>query len=70
LRLPKGDAHSAGAVALLYSSDLARERLPIRAYSTADGLPDDEVDRIVTDPHGFLWFCTKGGSHASTAIRL
>jgi len=43
------------------SLTLHAERLPIRAYSTADGLPDDEVDRIVTDPHGFLWFCTKGG---------
>ncbi len=43
------------------SLTLRAERLPIRAYSTADGLPDDEVDRIVTDPHGFLWFCTKGG---------
>ena len=43
------------------SLTLHAERLPIRAYSTADGLPDDEVNRIVTDPHGFLWFCTKGG---------
>jgi len=43
------------------SLTLHAERLPIRAYTTADGLPDDEVDRIVTDPHGFLWFCTKGG---------
>ena len=58
---PKGDAHSAGAAALCTSLTLHAERLPIRAYSTADGLPDDEVDRIVTDPHGFLWFCTKGG---------
>ena len=54
--------HILTALLLLWAGlTLHAERLPLRAYSTADGLPDDEVDRIVTDPHGFLWFCTKGG---------
>jgi len=48
-------------VLICTSLTLHAERLPIRAYSTADGLPDTEMDRIVTDPRGFLWFCTKGG---------
>ncbi|MBS1788052.1 MAG: PAS domain S-box protein [Acidobacteria bacterium] len=37
------------------------ERLPIKAYTTADGLANQRVHRIVRDTHGFLWFCTSGG---------
>ena len=37
------------------------ERLPIKSYTTADGLPHNRVKRIVQDSHGFLWFCTAGG---------
>src|SRR5689334_14358102 len=40
---------------------LRAERLPLKAYTTADGLPNDEVDRIVADSRGFVWLCTKGG---------
>ncbi len=36
-------------------------RLPIRQYTTADGLPHDRVTRIVADSKGFLWFCTANG---------
>jgi ligand-binding sensor domain-containing protein len=37
------------------------ERLPIRSYTTADGLSSDHVDCIVSDSRGFLWFCTPEG---------
>jgi ligand-binding sensor domain-containing protein len=37
------------------------ERLPIKTYTTADGLARDHVGRIVRDSHGFLWFCTLDG---------
>src|SRR6266704_167264 len=37
------------------------EQLPVRTYTTADGLPRDYVPRIVRDSHGFLWFCTGDG---------
>lgn len=37
------------------------ERLPIRSYTTADGLPRDYIGRIVQDSKGFLWFCTIEG---------
>jgi len=37
------------------------ERLPIKTYATADGLPNNEVNRIVRDSRGFLWFCTADG---------
>ena len=37
------------------------EQLPVRTYTTADGLPRDFVIRIVRDSHGFLWFCTGDG---------
>ena len=37
------------------------QQLPVRTYTTADGLPRDLVVRIVPDSHGFLWFCTADG---------
>src|SRR6266404_1850775 len=41
-------------------SDFAQQ-LPVRTYTTADGLPRDLILRIVRDSHGFLWFCTGDG---------
>jgi hypothetical protein len=40
---------------------LKSELLPIRTYSTADGLAADHVDWVVSDSRGFLWFCTAEG---------
>jgi signal transduction histidine kinase/ligand-binding sensor domain-containing protein len=37
------------------------ERLPIKIYTTADGLAHNTINRIVKDSRGFLWFCTAGG---------
>lgn len=37
------------------------ELLPVRTYTTADGLPHDRVKSIRQDRRGFLWFCTTEG---------
>jgi len=37
------------------------EQLPIRTYTTADGLGSSFIIRIVRDSKGFLWFCTRDG---------
>ena len=37
------------------------ERLPIKTYTTADGLARDHINRIDQDSSGFLWFCTAEG---------
>lgn len=37
------------------------ERLPIRTYTTAEGLAHNYVGRIVRDSRGFLWFATNDG---------
>lgn len=37
------------------------ERLPIKTYTTADGLARDQINRIVQDSRGFIWFCTGDG---------
>ena len=37
------------------------ERLPIRTYTSADGLPSDTIRRIRSDSRGYLWFCTDEG---------
>jgi signal transduction histidine kinase/ligand-binding sensor domain-containing protein len=50
------------AVSGLLTPAAARaERLPIRAYTTADGLAHNTVNRIVRDSRGFLWFATDDG---------
>jgi len=37
------------------------EQLPIRVYSTADGLPSNQISCVKRDSRGFLWFCTAEG---------
>src|SRR6266699_3867001 len=37
------------------------EQLPLKRYTTSDGLIRDYIGRIVLDSHGFLWFCTPEG---------
>src|SRR5260370_13732907 len=46
---------------LAVASQAIAERLPIKTYTTADGLARDHVNRIVHDSKGFLWFCTSEG---------
>jgi ligand-binding sensor domain-containing protein len=43
------------------ASLLQAKRLPIKTYTTADGLARDHILCIVQDSHGFLWFCTAEG---------
>ncbi len=37
------------------------ERLPVRVFTTADGLANNRVERGTQDVHGFLWFATGEG---------
>lgn len=37
------------------------ELLPVKTYTTADGLLRDAASCIVQDSRGFLWFCTSDG---------
>src|SRR5260370_9727592 len=49
-------------VAVLCLAAVAECRqLPIRVYTTADGLAHNSVHRIVPDSRGFLWFATGEG---------
>ena len=43
------------------SRSVTPEQIPIRSYTTADGLPVDIVLNITRDSRGFLWFCTRDG---------
>src|SRR5437870_4476697 len=45
----------------LGAGNISAEQLPVRIYTTADGLPRDFILRIVRDSHGFLWLCTGDG---------
>src|SRR6266404_6022897 len=46
---------------LSFRAIVPAEQLPVRTYTTADGLPRDLILRIVRDSRGFLWFCTGDG---------
>lgn len=46
---------------LSFVSPALAERLPIKNYTTADGLARDRVQRVRRDAKGFLWFCTAEG---------
>ncbi len=49
------------ALLAISSHGVLAERLPLKAYTTADGLPNNQINRIVRDSRGFLWFCTAEG---------
>jgi ligand-binding sensor domain-containing protein len=48
-------------VLLLTPSPAIAERLPLKGYTVADGLAHNEINKIVRDSRGFLWFCTAEG---------
>jgi ligand-binding sensor domain-containing protein/two-component sensor histidine kinase len=37
------------------------QRLPVKTYTTADGLVSNRISQIVRDSRGYLWFCTENG---------
>jgi hypothetical protein len=43
------------------SACVTGSQLPIRIYTTADGLPSNRINKIVLDSRGYLWFCTQEG---------
>jgi ligand-binding sensor domain-containing protein len=49
------------ALSVLFFGRADAERLPIKTYTTADGLARNSVYRIVQDSRGFIWFCTAEG---------
>ncbi|HEV8630839.1 MAG TPA: two-component regulator propeller domain-containing protein [Thermoanaerobaculia bacterium] len=49
------------AIAALLASTAAAERLPIRVFTAADGLPSDSVLAVLQDRAGFLWVGTSNG---------
>jgi ligand-binding sensor domain-containing protein/signal transduction histidine kinase len=49
---------------------LPGELLPIRSYTTADGLASDHIDCIVPDSRGFIWFCTPEGLSRFDGYRI
>jgi len=45
-------------VALL---DARAEQLPVKIFTSADGLGSSFVDNVFRDSRGFMWFCTRDG---------
>src|SRR5882672_11765740 len=48
-------------LALVSAPNLRAERLPIRTYTSADGLGSSFVNNLMRDTRGFLWVCTRDG---------
>ena len=46
---------------LLAPAIVDAERLPARVLTTADGLANNQIHRVVRDSRGYLWFCTREG---------
>lgn len=43
------------------SSGVRSERLPLRIYTSADGLGSSFINYLMRDSRGFLWICTRDG---------
>ena len=46
---------------LVFVQPLRAERLPVKIYTSADGLGSSFVDAMFRDSRGFMWFCTRDG---------
>ena len=46
---------------LAFAGAVHSEKLPVRVYTTADGLANNSVQHIFRDLRGFLWFSTSDG---------
>src|SRR5262245_18434632 len=46
---------------ILVAAVASAERLPLRSFTTAEGLAHNSVNRVVRDSRGFLWLCTADG---------
>src|SRR5882672_10606418 len=49
------------ALAFALPAQAATARLPVRHYTSADGLAQDQVQRLAVDADGFVWVATAGG---------
>jgi len=54
-------AQALAAILLNMAPAALAVQLPIRTYTTADGLPRDAAFCVVPDARGFLWLCTSEG---------
>lgn len=52
---------AAAAVFAAAAALAAAEQLPLKTYTTVDGLPSDRIHCILPDSHGYLWFGTSDG---------
>ncbi len=46
---------------VLLPTKIHAEKLPLRRFTTADGLPSNAINCVKRDSQGFLWFCTAEG---------
>ena len=49
---------------------VSAEQLPVRVYTTADGLGSSSIVHIMRDSRGFLWFCTRDGLSRFDGVRF
>jgi ligand-binding sensor domain-containing protein len=63
LRLATSPAISCLILPLLFLGPdvMSAEQLPIRTYTTPEGLAHNHINRIRQDSRGYLWSCTDGG---------
>lgn len=42
-----------------FAPEIFAKRLPVKIYTSADGLGSSFVDYLMRDSRGFMWFCTR-----------
>jgi ligand-binding sensor domain-containing protein/signal transduction histidine kinase len=52
---------AAGALFVAATRSAGAEQLPLKSYTTSDGLVSDRIQCIVSDSRGFLWIGTEDG---------
>lgn len=54
----------------LIAPKILAEHLPVKIYTSADGLGSSFVDYLMRDSRGFMWFCTRDGLSRFDGVRF
>jgi signal transduction histidine kinase/streptogramin lyase len=46
---------------IIFIIPIAAEKLPLKAYTSADGLESSAINQVYRDSSGFMWFATRDG---------
>src|SRR5215213_4760493 len=65
-----GRSLAATVLVCTFAASILAKTLPVRIYTSADGLGSSFINHLMRDSRGFLWFATRDGLSRFDGIRF